>query len=155
MEAGLSLSGVSNLLKSVIPLKSWAISIGLRGIVGVGVGVGSGVAVGAGEGVAVTTGIGVGGGWYFGGLQALRIKRSHGINRRIVKRTNNSPPANRASGLAAKQSASINRSEVRRNAMNESGRRKFAARTKGEFSFAALRKGLPSSMKTATKNLPA
>ena len=55
----------------------------LRGIVGVGVGVGNGVTVG--EGVAVATGTGVGGGWYFGGLQALRMNKSHGRNRRITR----------------------------------------------------------------------
>jgi hypothetical protein len=41
-------------------------------------------------GVAVTTGTGlgtgIGGGWYFGGLHALRTKSSHGRNRRIVTR---------------------------------------------------------------------
>ena len=72
----------------VIPLKSWATSSVLRGIVGVGVGVGMGAGVleGVAEGVAVTTGTGVGGGWYFGGLHALRMKNSHGKNRRILTR---------------------------------------------------------------------
>jgi hypothetical protein len=68
--------GVSNLVKSEIPLKSCETSRGLRGIVGVGVGVGTGVA----------DGVGVGGGWYLGRSQALRVTRRHKRTRRIVKR---------------------------------------------------------------------
>jgi hypothetical protein len=64
-EAGFSLFGVSNLLKTVIPLNNWAMSMVFRGIVGVGVGVGTGVGVGDNEGLGVGVAVtsGMGGGW--------------------------------------------------------------------------------------------